>query len=68
MMRLNLTVAERELLEEALVRASSRLESLGRANLASAAPHERKAAAMRALRQRLRNAAGLFEKELRSGN
>jgi hypothetical protein len=50
---LDLTLSEVRLIDEALLRASARLESLGRANLATAGPHERKATAMRSLRQRL---------------
>jgi hypothetical protein len=52
--KFDLTIAEVQLLEEALLRAAARLYSLGRASPTSAGPHERKAIAMSELRQRLK--------------
>jgi hypothetical protein len=47
------TEDERALIIDALARAAARLESYGRARPHLAGPHDRKAAAMRALRARL---------------
>jgi len=52
-MKLELTADEIELLLEALNRAASRHESYSRFNPRAAGPHDKKAAAMRKLRQRL---------------
>ena len=49
-----LTIKELTLIAEALLLRASRLESMARANPRNAAPHERKAEAMRKLRERLR--------------
>ena len=50
---MNLTVLERELIIEALTTRASRLESYGRFHPRTAGPHDRKAAAMRALAHKL---------------
>jgi chromosome segregation ATPase len=52
-MNINLTVGERELIVEALAARASRHASMARAKPQSAGPHDRKAEAMRRLREKL---------------
>ena len=56
----DLTIADVQLLEEALVRARSRLDSLGRADPKNAKRFDDKAAAMEKLRQRLRSELEMY--------
>jgi len=57
MITITLSVFERELIDEALKSRAGRLESMARAKPHVAAPHERKAAAMRRLGERLQRLA-----------